>query len=179
MIKKSALTVICFVFLFSAISFCAKTGDWGLSANNLIGNIINQEMDAKMISQSSYTSLFYYFTDDLSVDVSFAILERQLNVGDANISATYVKALYDLGKGNIIPHVGLEYMTARRKINEDADYYSSFNMIFGLEVKIVNGLSLLVDLKVLAKTDTEDYENQTEHESFVSASPFLSIRWYL
>jgi hypothetical protein len=123
--------------------------------------------------------LFYQITDDLSFDLGVSVYQNRYSDGSAlSVTATYIKAMYNLGKGRLIPHIGVEYVNM--PINDDGDmYYTSGTAIFfGGEFTVIEGLSIIGDVKLANKSDLTD-DNSTDNFSSLNAYPFIAIRWYI
>ncbi len=180
MLKRAATFIIVIIAMLSNYSFCATRGEWGISANNMFGNSVNEIFNIGTSTQAPVPSLFYQFTDDLSIDFGASAWEYRSNSDvETNINATYLKVLYNLGRGVIIPHVGLEYVIINTRTADDATFASDFACLFGAEVSLMQGLSLLADIKLINNASVLYSNDSFGRYSAVTLYPFLSVRWYI
>lgn len=180
---KRTLFIILSILILSTYSYCASKGQWGLSANNLIGNFQNENSNAGLGTQVQVPSVFYQFTDDFSAEFGLSLYQRGMRSGaEWNTTATYFKVLYNIAnyaRGKIMPHVGFSYINL--PLNDDGDLaqVSGFNVIAGAEMGVAENISILMDMMVLHKADYISGDGLSKHYQYLMAFPFISLRWYI
>jgi hypothetical protein len=179
--KKIMLMAFIIIFMASS-AFSAGAGKWGLSANTVIWNYENvaQVMNTyEDITQITYSGVFYQWSDDISFDLGFALIDQETEGHIKTYINSYcLRSLYNLGKGNIIPHIGAEYINTIGKLWSSDFSFTSISLILGLEITVIKDLSIMADLKAVSTT-TINIPGDTIYANSVNMVPTLGIRWYL
>ena len=159
-----------------------KAGKWGICANAALANDMNQFLSRDNLQEKNawtYPGIFYYFTNDLSLDLGLYYADiHYRDKTRAYTNSVYAKALYNLGDGVVIPHVGFEYI---KTIGNDTavDYTQiSESLIIGCEFRPIDDFSLIMDLRALSNV-AYSYRGYSEYGSSTCLMPVLSLRWYL
>ena len=182
---KKALLILLILLAVACPALCGQAGSWGIGAVAVSANYTNQlQLSNAFYNQNSiyYPGFFYYVTDRLSVDLGFAYDNQQYKNHDKSyFNSVYFSAMYELGGGPVVPHIGIEYInTLVGSGHYSRDDYTQVTkaIVFGGEYRPVNDFSVIMDLRVV-ENDSFTTIHSSQYASVVNMMPIVSLRWYL
>lgn len=180
--KKTIFILLMISMLAGTQAFAATAGRWGVFANNVVytyKNLFDKFNTYEDMNTYTYSGFFYQATKDMSFDFGFSYINREMeNTQKQSLNSYYFRALYNLGSGTIIPHVGLELIKTAGRLGHKDIAETNHSIIVGTEIKVMDDLSVMADLKVLEKVLFEGYGFLGDATA-INMMPVLSVRWYL
>jgi len=184
--KKIALALL-IVFSISSVAFgITRAGRFGLEGSYFLITSplwLNQYRASGAIGCGG---LFYNFTEDLSMSLGaiYAADPRDI-MTQATDSAIGIilKGLWNLGRGDTVPHLGIEAWYLNRDLPSIYSSVSVFNLalLYGVEAMLLPDFSVMLDARLIDYQTMNPKGNIMDHGSqlILISGATLSFRWYI